>query len=1039
MFNKCRWISARRVLACALAIGSTTAMILACYGPALFRDRQFGYRDAGHYYYPLYQRVQREWDAGRWPLWEPEENAGMPLLGNPTAAVLYPGKLIYALLPYSWAARVYIVAHTALAFAAMIVLMRSWGAGAVAATLAALSYAFGAPILFQSCNVIFLVGAAWLPLGFHAADRWARLGSRWGLLELAVVLAMQALGGDPESAYLLGWAAGGYAAGIAWHRGRKARAAYPEGARGASPLDRGRWAVPWLVAAVAAWFAATVALGTWLPRLRPPGPAGHPAPLPWMASMPMVIGFAWALGAAGFLLYWRRRGRRFALGVAWSGLALAALLAMAASAAQLLPVMEFTRLTQRAELNEWHDVYPFSLEPFRLVEMVWPNVFGSQFGEQTAWSNALPLPGTRPLLWVPSLYLGGFTLLLALGALSLRCGPPWRIWLSAVAMASLAGSLGQYSSPIWATRALAAATGSPALRDLAGHLGPLDPPDVVLIRADGRLRDGDGGFYWWMTQVLPGFRQFRFPSKLLVFTAMACSALAGLGWDALSNGRRRGVVILLLSFLAASLALMACAYRERPAILAAFRAVNLNAIFGPFDPPGGFAAIVASLAQASTVFGLGLVAVGLVRSRPGWAGALAIAATTADLALANARYVVTVPQAILDARPEVLEVIEAAERNDPSPGPYRVHRMPAWAPLDWWVTPSADRASELAAWEVATIQSKFGITWGIEYTESPGVGELSPYSATFRGFHCPIRDPEAARRMRLALNQPIVYFPRRSFDLWNTRYFVVPIYPSDWNDEQRAVASFVYGSERLYPPAERFRGPDGDAEYKRWTGYRDFQVLRNDQAYPRAWVVHGARPIPTIRGTSREDRRRCLDEMTYGHDLWRESGLRVFDPRAVGWIDVGTMRELARYLPGGAARPYETVKVTYPDPQRVELVATLESPGLVVLSDVYYPGWELTIDGRPAPIYKVNLIMRGAAVDAGTHRLVYSYRPRSFLIGRIISLVGLAALVLLAAICAVRPVDEGVAGIGLSPRQPSVDSGHAGGGGDQAGTSESDV
>ena len=48
---------------------------------------------------------------GRWPLWEPEENAGMPLLGNPTAAVLYPGKLIYAVLPYAWGARVYIVAH----------------------------------------------------------------------------------------------------------------------------------------------------------------------------------------------------------------------------------------------------------------------------------------------------------------------------------------------------------------------------------------------------------------------------------------------------------------------------------------------------------------------------------------------------------------------------------------------------------------------------------------------------------------------------------------------------------------------------------------------------------------------------------------------------------------------------------------------------------------------------------------------------------------------------------------------------------------
>ena len=74
-----------------LVVCCFAALFLICYGPALLLDRQFGYRDAGHYYYPLYQRVQNEWAQGRWPLWEPQENAGMPLLGNPTAAVLYPG------------------------------------------------------------------------------------------------------------------------------------------------------------------------------------------------------------------------------------------------------------------------------------------------------------------------------------------------------------------------------------------------------------------------------------------------------------------------------------------------------------------------------------------------------------------------------------------------------------------------------------------------------------------------------------------------------------------------------------------------------------------------------------------------------------------------------------------------------------------------------------------------------------------------------------------------------------------------------------
>ena len=44
------------------------------------------------------------------------------------------------------------------------------------------------------------------------------------------------------------------------------------------------------------------------------------------------------------------------------------------------------------------------------------------------------------------------------------------------------------------------------------------------------------------------------------------------------------------------------------------------------------------------------------------------------------------------------------------------------------------------------------------------------------------------------------------------------------------------------------------------------------------------------------------------------------------------------YLSGKRPRPSETVKVTYPNPQQAVLEVTLESPGLVVLADIYYPG-----------------------------------------------------------------------------------------------------
>ena len=191
-----------------LGLACGLALLLACYWSVLFSGGQLGFRDAAHFYYPLYHKIQAEWDAGRWPLWDAGENSGMPLMGNPTAAVLYPGKVIYAVLPYPWAARAYAIAHTALAFAGMVMLLRPWGVKGAGAAVAAMAYAFGAPVLFQTCNIIFLVGAAWAPWGLRAIDRWVRMRRPMALPELAVILAMQVLGGDPETAYLLGCARG---------------------------------------------------------------------------------------------------------------------------------------------------------------------------------------------------------------------------------------------------------------------------------------------------------------------------------------------------------------------------------------------------------------------------------------------------------------------------------------------------------------------------------------------------------------------------------------------------------------------------------------------------------------------------------------------------------------------------------------------------------------------------------------------------------------------------------------------------------------
>ncbi len=982
-----RWFMFIIILCC------FAALFLVCYSPVFFADHQFGYRDAGHYYYPLHQRVQQEWNEGRTPLWEPEENAGMPLLGNPTAAVFYPGKLVFAFLPYAWGARVYIVIHTAIAFVATLIMMRGWGVSWVGSGVSALAYAFGAPVLFQYCNVIYLVGASWLPLGVHAVDRLLRMGRRSSLLELAIVLALQVLGGDPQAAYLLGLAAVGYAVGIAWNRARLERGLLDK----SSDPSRAGTRVWWLIPAFAIGFmilcVATVMLGQWLPRFRdmskPP-----PPPLPGMSSVPLGVNVVWGMFGLWFIERWRHRAWRSPLALMWLGLVVSAVLAAALSAIQLLPVVEFTQLTSRAAGGGPHDIYPFSLAPLRLAELVWPNISGIQYEGNEFWGQALKLPGYRAKVWVPSLYVGGLTLVLAMSALGFRKGPPWRIWLSVIVVLSLVGSLGEFTSPIRTARLLAQVDGAGNFRKMIAGLGPLDPIDTTPIRQDGCLRDGDGSVYWWMTTVLPGFRQFRFPSKLFTFTTLGIAALAGIGWDQLGAGRTRIVTAMLSLLLTVSWILLGGVLYERQAIIARFQATPANSMFGPFSPEGAFRVLVQSLIHASIVFGVGLIIRRLVGRHQGLAGAILLIAVTADLAAANGRLIFTVPQALFETRPEVARIIEEAEHTTPSPGPYRVHRMPIWSPRIWQKMTSSNRVSDFVEWERKTLQPKYAINHGIEYTHTMGVAELYDYEWYFGGFYRTIRNKKIADSLGVELGAEVVYFPRRSYDMWNTRYFVVPSHPNGWKDEMRGYASFSFQTETVYPDPARFRGAKGAGPLKDWLENQDFQILRNLQEFPRAWVVHAGRTMKPLTELSRENREEAITEIVYADDpLWHDESRRVFNPRSLVWIDRDAVRDLNPYLSGPPPRPSEAVTVSYPDPQRAVLDVTLESKGVVVLADVYYPGWNLTIDDKPAPIYQVNRMMRGAAVPAGPHHLVYTFSPRSFLVGRIVSMLAVAVLI----------------------------------------------
>jgi uncharacterized membrane protein YfhO len=64
-----------------------------------------------------------------------------------------------------------------------------------------------------------------------------------------------------------------------------------------------------------------------------------------------------------------------------------------------------------------------------------------------------------------------------------------------------------------------------------------------------------------------------------------------------------------------------------------------------------------------------------------------------------------------------------------------------------------------------------------------------------------------------------------------------------------------------------------------------------------------------------------------------------------------------------------------------------------MLADPWFPGWQATVDGRPARMYRANGLVRAVPVPAGKHRVRFTYRPRAFYWGAWIS--GAAWLLLL--------------------------------------------
>ena len=160
----------------------------------------------------------------------------------------------------------------------------------------------------------------------------------------------------------------------------------------------------------------------------------------------------------------------------------------------------------------------------------------------------------------------------------------------------------------------------------------------------------------------------------------------------------------------------------------------------------------------------------------------------------------------------------------------------------------------------------------------------------------------------------------------------------------------------------------------RWFIYGDQNnvfPLENTTAYGNAWFV---------------DKLKVVDNANQELDALHE-----VSPRHNAIVD----KEFAKVLGDAAAVDSAAyVKLTAQTSTTSTYEAESKNGGVAVFSEIYYPGWEATIDGKPAEIARANYVLRAMKIPAGKHKIEMTFDPQSVHKTETVAYASLAVLVL---------------------------------------------
>jgi Bacterial membrane protein YfhO len=148
-------------------------------------------------------------------------------------------------------------------------------------------------------------------------------------------------------------------------------------------------------------------------------------------------------------------------------------------------------------------------------------------------------------------------------------------------------------------------------------------------------------------------------------------------------------------------------------------------------------------------------------------------------------------------------------------------------------------------------------------------------------------------------------------------------------------------------------------------------VFENLSALPQSWIVHDARQV----------------DLADSLDLLAR---RAVDPRRVALLE-----DVPPEFAPEADLSRDRSTLTANEPEHLRLHVETDAPGLLMLSEIYYPAWRAYVDGQPVRLYVTDAVLRAVPLPAGEHDVELRYESLTLAIGLIVSLASSAGLAVL--------------------------------------------